>query len=337
MARNRILGRLAVLAVLAAPSAAHAVEIHPFYARHFSPMVQAFGIPPAEDGEITPQGALLARLVVDAANSYHSGLAPRETATLDGETWRTTVALRYGFSPRFEAGVDVPVVHHSGGFLDGFIEDFHRWIGKPKNDGIGNPRNQLYYVYQRDGTTAFHIQHDTTALGDVLLSAAWRLSSLEAAGRSVALRATLKLPTGRESALAGSGGTDGSLRLAARDARTLARWDVTLFGAAGGLYIGNDTFLGDLRHPVVGFCTVGAGWTPLSWMAVKVQTDAHTPLSRETEFKPLSWTIHVMGGFTFALPAGIAMDLGIAENILNETAPDVGFQLGLRKRFGGTS
>jgi hypothetical protein len=29
------------------------------------------------------------------------------------------------------------------------------------------------------------------------------------------------------------------------------------------------------------------------------------------------------------------MDFGIFETVLNETAPDVGFQLGFRKRFGG--
>jgi hypothetical protein len=29
------------------------------------------------------------------------------------------------------------------------------------------------------------------------------------------------------------------------------------------------------------------------------------------------------------------MDFGIFETVLNETAPDVGFQPGFRKRFGG--
>jgi hypothetical protein len=336
MTPGRRISAFLFLAVLAIPAAARAVEVHPFYARHFSPMVQAFGIPPAEDGETVPKGSVLARLVVDAANSYHSGEAPRERIRLDGETWRTTIALRYGFTPRFEAGVDVAVVNHSGGLLDGFIENFHQWIGNPKNNGLGFPRYQLNYLYDRDGAQVFRVQHDTTALGDVMLSGAWRLSSIEDNGRAVALRATLKLPTGRVTALAGSGGTDGSLRIAARDARTLARWNVTFFGAAGVLYVGKNTFVGGLRRPLVGFGTVGAGWAPLSWMAVKLQSDAHTQISREAEARPLSWAVHLMGGFTFALPAGVAMDFGIAESIVHETAPDVGFQLAFRKRFGGT-
>ena len=184
--------------------------------------------------------------------------------------------------------------------------------------------------------TTVDLRDDTTAFGDMALSAAWRLSSAKDAGRSVALRAMLNIPTGKESALAGSGGTEGSLQLALRDPKTFSSRNVTLFGAAGALYIGNDTFLGDLRRPLVGFGTVGAGWAPASWVAIKFQAGGHTALSREREFKPLSWTINVMGGATFALPEGVDMDLGMFETVLNETAPDVGFQLGFRKRFGGT-
>jgi hypothetical protein len=326
---------VAILALLLPSTAARAVEIHPFYARHFSPLVQAFGLPPAEDGDTAPAGTVLSRLVVDAANSYHGGAGPRQSSSLDGETWRTTLALRYGVGPRLEAGIDVPVVNHSGGFLDGFIESFHRAIGKPKNDGAGNPRDRFGYAYSRDGTAIVALTNDTWALGDIMLSGAWRLSSPADSGRPTALRATLKLPTGKEADLAGSGGTEGSLRIAVLDPKTFARWNTTLFASAGALYIGSDTFLGDLRRPIVGFGTVGAGWTPASWVALKLQADGHTAISRESGFKPLSWTVHVMGGFTFALPHGVEMDLGISENILNETAPDVGFQLGFRKRFGG--
>ena len=139
-------GVLSFLAILGTGVAARGVEIHPFYAGHFSPLVQTFGIPPAEDGEIAARGTVLTRLVFDLANSYHGGAGPRQSSSLDGETLRTTLALRYGFTPRFEGGVDIPFVHHSGGFLDGFIESFHQAIGKPKNDGEGNPRNQLAYL-----------------------------------------------------------------------------------------------------------------------------------------------------------------------------------------------
>jgi hypothetical protein len=332
---RRLAAVLSFLAILGTGGAARGVEIHPFYVGHSSPLVQTFGLPPAEDGEIAARGTVLVRLVLDEANSFQGGAGPRQSAGLDGETLRTTLALRYGFTPRFEGGVDIPFVHHSGGFLDGFIESFHRWIGKPKNNGAGNLRDQLNYTYRRDGVTKVDLRDDATAFGDVALSASWRLSSPMDTGRSAALRATLKIPTGKESALAGSGGTGGSLRLCLRDAKSFGPWNVTLFAAGGALYIGNDTLLGDLRRPLVGFGTVGAGWSPASWMAVKLQADAHTALSREREFKPLSWTIQVTGGFTFALPEGVDMDLGISEIVLNETAPDVGLQLGFRKRFGG--
>jgi len=325
---------LAFLALLGTAGAAHGVEIHPFYSTHFSPLVQAFGLPRAEDGQIAPPGTTLTRLVVEAANSYHSGVSTRQSSALDGETWRTTLALRYGFGSRFEGGVDVPVVHHSGGVLDGFIDSFHQAIGDPKNDGKGNPQDQLHYVYRRDGATVIQVRDDTTSFGDVALSGAWRLPSTEPPERSLALRATLKLPTGKEASLAGSGGTEGSLRLAVRDAKTLERWNMTLFASAGALYIGSNTFVGELRCPLAGFGTIGAGWSPASWMAVKLQADGNTGLSREPEFKPLGWSVHLMGGFTFALPGGVDMDLGIDENILREMAPDVGFHLGFRKRFG---
>lgn len=332
---QRAVAALSFLQILLSVPAAQAVEIHPFYARHFSPLVQAFGLPPAEDGDTAPAGTVLSRLVVDAANSYHGGAGPRQSASLDGETWRTTLALRYGAGPRLEAGIDVPLINHSGGFLDGFIDDFHRFIGKPKNDGTGNPRDRFGYTYTRDGTAIVVLTDDTWAFGDVLLSAAWRLSLPGGARRPTALRAALKLPTGNEKELAGSGGTEASLRIAVLDPVTFSRWNTALFASAGVLYIGTDTILGDLRRPVVGFGTIGAGWSPASWIALKLQADGHTALSRENGFKPLTSTVHLMGGFTFALPDGVEMDLGIAENVLNESAPDVGFQIAFRKRIGG--
>lgn len=319
---------------------AESLDVVPFHTRDQGPFSQVFGLPPTEGGKLVPAGRLDGRLVLDIANSDSGEWLPppQETLELDGETLRLTLALRYGLANRMEIGLDIPYVYHDDGVLDGFIDTFHDISGLPL---ASNPirKDRLVYYYVRDGVKEVDIRESTSGAGDLLLSFGYQLAGEEPeARRAIAVRAGLKLPTGDAGKLRGSGGTDFSLRLAATDAATLSGRNITLYGEAGALWMGKGEVLTKQQRSFAGFGAAGLGWSPLSWLALKAQVEAHTAFYRDSVTDVLASPVfQVVGGSTFALPWDTTIDVGISENIFKETSPDVTFHFALRKRFGGDS
>jgi hypothetical protein len=306
----------------------------PFHHRHLSPLAILFGLPPAEGGLLVAAGRTEGRLVLEGANNFSHHQGAGETLLLDGETYRATVAFRFGVAERLELGIDIPYLAHEEGIFDGFIEDFHEAFGLIGNSRNSFPQNQLTYSYGREGRTRFAVEESVSGVGDLLVSGAFQLWRRRGASRAVALRGTLKLPTGDAGKLTGSGGTDGSLALAITDGSQLAAWRLTLYGMAGGLYLGEGDLLPNLQRRWAAFGVFGFGWRATDWLTVKLQVDGHTALFEGSSFRPLdSWAAQLVGGFTFHLPAATALDLALVENIFVETAPDVALQLTMRKLF----
>jgi len=266
------------------------------------------------------------------------GGAFHEALELDGETLRLTLVLRYGLPNRMEIGLDIPHVSHDGGVTDGFIDAFHDVTGFPI---APNPKEKyrMVYSYSRERVSQVDIREPTSGVGDLLLSFGYQLAGEETeAPRAIAVRAGLKLPTGDAGTLRGSGSTDFSLRLAATDAATLSGRNITLYGEAGALWMGKGEVLEKQQRSFAGFGTVGLGWSPFPWFALKVQVETHSAFYRDSITDVLtSPVLQVVGGGTFALPWEITLDVGISENIFKETSPDVTFHFALRKRFGGAS
>ncbi len=135
------------------------------------------------------------------------------------ERWQTTAELRF--------------IQHWGGWTDRGIEGWHGLIGSTNFRRERYHRNRVNLRLAEDGgRTLADLRHPQAALSDLALRTQGRL----AAGKprqdgevpwAVALRADLKLPTGRLQVLGGSGGVDAGLGLAATAAPN--RW-LTLHG-----------------------------------------------------------------------------------------------------------
>ena len=136
---RKILGLiLLVLVFCHFPSLLHAAEITPFYTQNQSPLVQIFGLPSIGEASLLGPGKADARLIVDLANNYVDDQNPRESILLDGESTRLSLDARYGIKREWELGVVIPYVIQSGGFLDGFIENYHSAFGFPSMAGISS-------------------------------------------------------------------------------------------------------------------------------------------------------------------------------------------------------
>ncbi len=318
------------------PIAASASDIAPFESINQSPLVSIFGLPGAGNFFLLSPGRTELGLNSVLSSNYTKNDNAREAIILDGETTRFTLLVRHGLTPRFEVGVKIPYIIQSGGFLDGSIESYHSAFGFPQGGRDQAPRNRLLYSYRRDGVDRVLVDATGSGVGDLALTGAWQL--YQSGGNekeALALYISLKLPTGDSDQLQGSGSTDIAVWLAGGTEGKFEFGKWTTYGAAGMLYLTEGKVLPDQQKNWAGFGSLGLGWqTPLSWLGLKVQADAHTPFYSDSELKEIGAnSVQLIAGGTLYLSGNTSLDIGVGEDLTVTTAPDVSFYLTLRSRF----
>jgi hypothetical protein len=312
------------------------MEITPFATFNQSPLVQIYGLPAAEGAMTVPSGHLTARLSLDMSSNFTIIQNGPETITLDGETYRTTLALRYGLRNGVEIGLDIPTIIESGGFLDSSVVAFHDFFNIDQNGRDKERRNGLRFRYEDRNGERFSIMRPNGGIGDIRLLGGIQLyHDGKESPRAMALRASLKLPTGDSGRLHGSGSTDFALWLSALDDHKLRLGHWSLFGAVGAMITSTGDVLPDKQRHLAGFGNIGIGWSPLWWLAFKTQLNWNTPMYKQSALKELSVTsVQWVMGQTIAFSPRIALDLGVSEDLLvNSTSPDFGINIALRMLF----
>ena len=335
MKRAAILFLAPLVLLLCSPLAAHSFDIIPFHTQNQSPVVQIFGLPAISDSRILPAGGTALTLVLDIANNYVDDSARNEHITLDGETYRLTLAGRYGIGNRLELGFEIPYVFQSGGSLDGFIENYHSTFGFPQGGRDQAPQGRFLLNYQRNGANLLRIDQSNSGIGDLRLTAGFQLyrDDMESP-RALALRASLKVPTGDSNELHGSGSTDLALWLTASQdwKTTIGMWEI--FGGGGILGMTKGNVLPDQQQNAVAFGSLGAGWHPLAWLTLKVQFDGHTAFYKDSDLVELSaGSVQIVMGGTLHFSDRTSLDIGVSEDLVVKTAPDVVFHFALHHRF----
>jgi len=336
-AKASLLARLVPLfAILSlAPLTAAGAELGPFNTFDQSPVVQIYGLPAQESATVLPKGGNLGRIALDVASNNAIDNSSRESILLDGESWRTTLTVRRGFYDRFEAGIDLPIVAVGGGVLDSFIESWHDFFGLPQGGRKEEPRNRLSYRYVNDGEERLHVVDSRVGIGDLRLHGGYQLYEDRADGRAVALRASLKLPTGESGRLLGSGSTDLALWLSGQqDIPFESLGSAAVWGSLGGLAKSRGDVLPDQQRYLVGFGTFGAGWSPWRPVAFKVQVSGHTPFYNGSDLEELNaFSLLLLTGGTVAFTDTASLDIGVSEDVMVNRSPDVAFHLAFSKKF----
>lgn len=326
-----------VLGVWECQCHADPLAITPFHTFNQNPLVQIYGLPAAESAMVQPAGQLWGALTLDVANSYLENGTSREKLLLDGEGERITLALRYGIGRELELGLDLPFVAYNGGVFDGFIEDWHEFFGLPQGDRPDAPEGRLHFDYARDGQERLRMDNSTFGLGDVRVSGGWQLYHDGSANpAALALRASLKLPTGSSSRLTGSGSTDLALWVTGSSDYPLPdSWGhATLFAAAGAMAMTDGRVLKEQRENLVGFGSLGFGWSPADTFALKAQLSAHSAFYKGSEFSELTDpAMQLLFGGTLALSPRTTLDVALSEDVIVGASPDVALHLGLGHRF----
>jgi len=329
---------ISITALIVMPSIVQADATSPFYNVNQNPLIQLHGLPPLEKGIVMESGMTSANVIMDITSASTSEVNQQEQIILDGETYRLNLMFRHGLKQSIlgmkgvEVGIDIPFVSHRGGTLDGFIRKWHDVFGMTNSERDQFQNNQLRYQYRRNGVTAFRMLNTSSSIGDIRLSAAWQLTCHRSDETDCsALRASLKLPTGKAEKLSGSGGFNFSL--AHTTSRTYQRYT---FHYGGGLQInGRSDLLDEQQKNLVGFASAGVNYQPerFPWMVLKAQLDGNSAMYDSVLKNLGSNSVQINVGGSILFSANTALDIGVVEDIVTSTVPDVVFHFALRTQY----
>jgi len=297
--------------------------------------VAIYGLPPAEPAHVLPSGRSSIQVGVDAASNYVVEVEAAEAVIQDGENWRVHLTCRYGVTDRMEVGIEIPYVIHTGGFLDGPVNTWHDITGLPDGGRKNTANNRINTTYIKDGRVLINMEESSAGIGDIRVFGGLRLLGSEGdQGRSLTLRAGLKLPTGNPDDLTGSGAADLHVGVAVMDTTLSPDTGISFFGNAGILFAGGGDLIRDQQRSLVGFGSLGVGWRITDRFTPKIQVDWHSPFHQDSALSTVdAWSAQLVLGGTLSISEKSQLDMAIVEDIAVDTAPDVLFHIALGTRF----
>jgi hypothetical protein len=246
---------------------------------------------------------------------------------VDGETLRATISGAVGTGHGTELGFTLPVFWHTGGFMDSPIERWHDLWGFPDGGRPEFARDQ-YVVGYVDGDRSVFLGDAPGGPrpGDLVITGRFALLRGGSPDAAIAAVTELKLPTGSEGRIEGSGAVDGGIGLVGswRHGRS------TLHGGAQVTRIGASDLLPDgASHQRL---ALFSAWTmraaERTWIVGQVVT-GRGPFPRRDGSDLGDPSIEIaIGARHRAGPAG-AFEWALLENLTGRlNTPDVGAYFG---------
>lgn len=323
-------------ALLSLPLLGGSVNADPLHVRNMNPFGLIYGLPGASSSHLLPLDASQLQFSVDVANNSVQSESDEEIIRLDGETYRLGLLWKRGIAPDWQVAVELPLLSHRGGMMDGLIENWHDIFGLSNSNRDDWSRNRLVYYYGNSDGERFRIDSDMSGIGDLLLSLSHALDTGAGDDRRLALHGSLKLPTGDADRLFGSGAADLALWLSGAEQRVFQGWPLSLYGQAGLLLKGEADLFRGMQRDLVFFGTLGFSLHPLGWLDLKAQLDGHTAHYRSD--------LDQLGGAALMLTVGGSIqldgvseriDIAIGENLTTDSVPDFIINLAYVRRFDG--
>ena len=334
--RPRVSGPTVLIACILASSVAAASDDR-FALRNHNPFLQIFGLPTFQTATLAVSGELEYEVSADLTNHADSGENALESLVIDGESYSLTFSLRRRVAERLELGIDLPIVSHQGGFLDHTIKEWHSVLGVSNSNRSG-PSDELEFLYQGPGNNQYQLTSSSTGIGDVQLTAAIPLrEASDADRRALAVRSSVKLPTGDEKKLHGSGAADFSLGLYASDTRSFLERELALSAFVGALVLGDGDVLPDLQRSTVPFGGVAAKWQVTERLGILTQVYAQGDYFDSDLEEIGSETFQLSIGADYHLPRqGMSLALAIVEDPIVDATPDFTIQFSIRSAGHGS-
>jgi len=290
-----------------------------------APLARLFLELPFEGPQPLPERELEMELRLLYSNSLLSARNEAFALFIHVETAEPTLLVRYGLGSGIEAEAALPLVLDYGGFLDGPIDVVEGFFDAANPQRKGLARNVARYELTRPDGGGIVRDGADLGLGDAWLALKVALPA-RPLGADLALRAALKLPTGRLPF--GSEEVDVGFGLLAglRFPRTALALEVdALVPTAASLPAVH------IETRPYGALDLGLTEELARRVALQLQASLHlSPLAGTGLDEIDDATAYVLAGVTLALSRGTRLEVGVIENVLNPyRGADITFLLGL--------
>ncbi len=299
-----------------------------FFLRNHNPFLQIYGLPPFQTASLATAGEVQYRATLDIANHADSGNSTEGTVLIDGESYFLTLSARYGLKRWLEVGFDLPIVWHSNGIFDNGIERWHKIWGL-SNAERSRPSNQLLFRYERQEGAGYELSSPVSGIGDLQIAAAVPLFAGD--GYAIALRSSLKLPTGDEQELLGSGASDVSLGLYGSKSGIFGWQDLGISGFAGILRLGEGEIFREIQERSVAFGGLAAAWQLTERLSLAAQVYAQDSYLK-SDLKDIGGSsVQASFGGTYRIPKHrFSLSFALVEDLVTDTVSDVALHVSLR-------
>lgn len=299
----------------------------PMASRNLSPLYANLGIPAMRSAVSLNKGEFMLDWTLHWAT--HSVLERSDalSLTLDGETRRQDFRAQIGLGRRAVLVASVPFVSHSGGNLDGLIDDWHAFWGLPDGPRAGQSSNRLNFAYT--GPEGFDVMTDRSGIGDIELGLSVEVAAAD--DWNLGVFAQYKFATGNVDDFTGSGDTGGSLGLSWTRRRCV--FDQLQCHAQLGVSDVGDSTFDSKASQVVPFVGVSLAWQLGDEVALLAQVDGHGVVYDADVLSENGPPIWGTLGVRWRPANQWLLDAQFIEDLAVGSAPDVSFRFAVSRAF----
>lgn len=263
------------------------------------------------------------------SNMFAVGVGQNTLVVLDGERSRLALSWTHVLSNCLRSHIDVPIIAHAGGYFDSAIQHWHDLFQLPNANREETPTDLLNLVYVDPAGESLRLDSAVAEHGDVSVALLWSLgcgSDTSAATETPVVRFGLKLPTGRLSALTGSGEAD----LFVDVTSTTHHWGNWSGRASGGFILLGQSEVLSTQEEAAAFGALALGWQVTPRFKPIIQIDWHSALFESTMRELGRFTALATVGFQWRHSKRVTSEFAFLEDIVPDASPDIGLHYGLR-------
>jgi hypothetical protein len=316
-----------ILIYAAEPGSEKALVAPPMPWQESAPPARMFLQLPFEMPEPVEERNLQSEVRLLYSNSILVGSTPALAVDVDIESAEILSLFRYGFAAGFELQLAVPVIVDYGGFLDGPIEGVEGLFGASamahRND---RPRNLARFRITRPDNTGLWNDGAGVSLGDAWAGLKILVVKQDGALPAMALRAAVKLPTGRLSYGSGTVDLGGSLMIGWTWRR------VNLWIEVDAATPTADFDVARISTRAYGAAQLGLVVPLCDMFAINIQWSSHISPFARTGIPQLDAPVHyLLLGVSMQLTRSLLLEAAAVENIFSPASGvDFAMLFGLR-------